>query len=195
MQKNFKAKLNNPQRVPASRYALFLFLAAAGCLADLFTKNLVFQRLGMPGESAPYWLISNYVGIETSLNTGALFGIGQNRVEILAIISIVALVGIILWFVFSKSGNDLFLTSTLGVITGGILGNLYDRLGLWAQPGPDGERFKAVRDWILFQYSDDWKWPNFNIADSLLVCGAAVLFFASMRADAKKQADSDAQDE
>jgi signal peptidase II len=38
-----------------------------------------------------------------------------------------------------------------------------------------------VRDWILWQANDRWRWPNFNIADSLLVIGAAVLFFHALR--------------
>ena len=63
----------------------------------------------------------------------------------------------------------------------GVLGNLYDRLGMhgetWPVPDPRaGETVYAVRDWILWQASDAWRWTNFNIADSLLVVGAAVLF-------------------
>jgi signal peptidase II len=38
----------------------------------------------------------------------------------------------------------------------------------------------AVRDWILWQASDEWRWPNFNIADSCLVVGAAVLFLHAL---------------
>ena len=63
----------------------------------------------------------------------------------------------------------------------GILGNLYDRVGL---PGLKwnvandlhkiGDPVFAVRDWILVKFGN-WPWPNFNIADSLLVCGALLL--------------------
>ena len=38
-----------------------------------------------------------------------------------------------------------------------------------------GETVYAVRDWILVQWNDRWRWPNFNIADALLVVGAGVL--------------------
>ena len=67
---------------------------------------------------------------------------------------------------------------SLGMVMAGILGNLYDRLGLsndsWYGPGNTAPgAVHAVRDWILWQASDNWRWPNFNIADSLLVCGAA----------------------
>ena len=43
-----------------------------------------------------------------------------------------------------------------------------------------GERIYAVRDWILWQANNEWRWPNFNIADSLLVCGAAIMFFHAL---------------
>ena len=64
-------------------------------------------------------------------------------------------------------------------MTGGIFGNLYDRVGLGFTPGfPEGIRTN-VRDWVLFRLEgvpmfDPW--PNFNIADSVLVAGAIMLF-------------------
>ncbi|MFC1758553.1 signal peptidase II [Planctomycetota bacterium] len=155
---------------------LFLTIASVGCLTDLLTKHWMFDWLGMPGNGGAYWVIENYVGFETALNDGALFGQFAGRVQYLAIFSIAALIGIICWFVFARIGHDLPMTWTLGMITGGILGNLYDRLGLWSQVGQ-----QAVRDWILFQYSSEWKWPNFNIADALLVCGAGMLLVLSWR--------------
>jgi signal peptidase II len=45
-------------------------------------------------------------------------------------------------------------------------------------PQRAGETVYAVRDWIL-QVSDQWVWPNFNIADALLVVGASFLFIRS----------------
>ena len=70
------------------------------------------------------------------------------------------------------------------MVTGGILGNLYDRLGLWSTAA---DRVHAVRDWILISYGGydlpvlGHSWPNFNIADSLLVCGAGMLFWHAFR--------------
>ena len=46
--------------------------------------------------------------------------------------------------------------------------------------GVPGEWHNSVRDWILFRYHD-YTWPNFNIADSLMVCGALVLLWQGMR--------------
>ena len=80
----------------------------------------------------------------------------------------------------------------LAMITGGILGNLYDRLGLpglvWP-PGtghPAGEPVFAVRDWLHFKVDGLVDWPIFNIADSLLVCGAALLVWHALRSPARR---------
>lgn len=177
------------QIVPASRYVLFVVIAAIGCYVDLATKRLVFQWRGLPGEQPIWWIWPNVFGIETSLNTGALFGLGTDRVLLFAFLSGVALVGIMIWFVFGRIGTDLPLTVVFGCITAGIMGNLYDRLGLWSATILDGERIHAVRDWIRFSVGE-FVWPNFNIADSLLVCSAAFLIWRSFSAPAHAAAGS-----
>jgi signal peptidase II len=170
--------------VPASRYALFSLLAVLGCLADLASKNWVFAKLGPP-HGATWWLIEDICGFQTSLNEGALFGMGQGKVWLFASLSVVAAVAIVYWLFVARAARDRLLTVALGLVTGGIFGNLYDRLGLWTMPGRDGVRFHAVRDFILFQYHD-WVWPNFNVADSLLVCGAAILVWHAYRSEGEK---------
>jgi signal peptidase II len=168
--------------VPTSRYAVFLLLAALGCLADLATKKLVFNWLGPPQQQGPWWLIKDICGFQTSLNEGALFGMGQGKVWLFASLSVVASVAIVYWLFVVAAARDRWLTVALGLVEGGIFGNLYDRLGLWAMPGRPNQRFYAVRDFILFQYRD-WVWPNFNVADSLLVCGAALLVWHAFRTE------------
>ena len=162
----------------ASRYGWFLGLALVGCAADLVTKALVFDRMGPPnGFENIHWLVEGYVGIETALNQGALFGLGHGMVWLFATMSFVALAGIAYWLIRRGAIDDWLLTLTLGIVTGGILGNLYDRLGIWSD-----FQVYAVRDWIRLSYAyDDYVWPNFNIADSLLVCGAGLLVWHSFR--------------
>ena len=128
-------------------------------------------------------------GIETSLNTGALFGLGNDRVLWFAALSAVAFVGIVIWFVVGRVGRDLGLTVVLGCITAGILGNLYDRLGLWSIDDQGRPQIFAVRDWIRFSYGT-YVWPNFNIADALLVCSAAYLIWNSFRVPASPKSSS-----
>ena len=69
------------------------------------------------------------------------------------------------------------------------MGNLYDRLGLSGLEWPGdalhepGTPVYAVRDWIHFKLDGLVDWPIFNLADSLLVCGACLLVWHAVRAD------------
>ena len=159
---------------PASRITLFAVLSVVGCAADLITKQVVFQWRGLPRPNNEWWLWEPYVGIETAVNIGALFGMGSGYGHLFAILSIVAAIGIVVWLFRYGAASDQWLTVALSLVMGGIFGNLYDRLGLWWSPGLPLEWKTGVRDWILFRYGD-FTWPNFNIADSLLVCGAIML--------------------
>lgn len=158
------------------QYTVFALLMAAGTAADLLSKQWVFAWRGLPQQMPPWWLIEPYVGIETAVNQGALFGMGQGKGWLFAILSIVALIGICVWLFVFKAAESRWLLIAMGLVTGGIIGNLYDRLGIPALPG---ELHGGVRDWILFRY-EEYVWPNFNIADSLLVVGAVMLGIHSL---------------
>lgn len=166
--------------VPKSRYLLFGCLAVIGAAMDLWTKQVIFAWRGLPGQRDVYWVIEGYFGVETAVNIGAVFGIGAGKGMMFAAISVIALLGIVLWLFLFKAAESAWLTFALGCITGGIFGNLYDRLGFWWQPGYPIQWKSGVRDWILWQASDAWRWPNFNIADSLLVTGAIMLVVQSI---------------
>lgn len=167
---------------------LFGMMAVFGAIADLWTKQFVFRWLGLPGQKEPWWLIPDYVGIETAVNIGALFGMGAGYGWFFAGLSVVACIGILIWLFRYRAINDHWLAFAMGCVTAGILGNLYDRVGLWYRPGMPLEWQSGVRDWILFRYGE-FTWPNFNIADSLLVCGAIMLAWHSFRtAPAQHQA-------
>jgi signal peptidase II len=157
---------------------LFLALAVIGCTADLWTKSLAFSRLGLPGEGDIHWIIKGYFGFETAVNPGALFGMGAGWGWMFAALSLVATVGLLLWLARWKAIGSLWLVVALGLVQGGIVGNLYDRLGLWNPPTHVPAWRSGVRDWIRISYGQ-YVWPNFNIADSLLVCGACMLAWHS----------------
>jgi len=118
--------------------------------------------------------------LTTSLNDGALFGIGKGFVAGFAALSVAAAIFVLYWLFYAGAARDWMLTLTLGLITAGIFGNLYDRLGLH-HLSSQGERVFAVRDWLHFKIDGLVDWPIFNIADSLLVCGAALLIWHAMR--------------
>jgi signal peptidase II len=128
---------------------------------------------------SPHWWIDGVFGIQTSTNPGALFGMGSGYSWLFALFSVAAFIGILTWIFLYGGLRDRWLTFSLGLICGGILGNLYDRVGLGYLPTYPSEIKNNVRDWILFRlegvrFFDPW--PNFNIADACLVCGAIMLF-------------------
>ncbi len=127
-------------------------------------NGLLYQLRTLSGERIP------------EVNRGALFGIGNGDGNeeglnwLFAFISVTAAVAIICFSSRPTIVRDRFLSPALGLILGGTLGNLYDRLV-----------FHGVRDFLHWYKFIDW--PVFNIADSCLVVGACVLlahsFFAS----------------
>ena len=58
------------------RWLAYFAIAVGGTAVDLWTKQAVFTSRGLPGEQPPWWLIEPYMGIETAVNPGALFGMG-----------------------------------------------------------------------------------------------------------------------
>lgn len=188
---------NNPAApvyLPASRYITFFALAVGGTAADLYSKWLVFKNLGMPGEFHPaapsnspmpavWWLWDGVFGFQTSLNEGALFGMGQGQIPLFTTVSLIALVLIYFWLFWFRAAQSWLCTIVCAMFTAGILGNLYDRIGLpgliWNYSNDlhqVGQPVYAVRDWILVMLGSQ-PWPNFNIADSLMVVGTAIMCF------------------
>jgi signal peptidase II len=166
--------------VPLNRYIVFFSIAIAGCAVDLATKNWIFNRLGM-SEGQIEWVWKGVLGLRTDVNRGALFGMGQGLTPLFAALSAAAVLGILFWLFYAGAARDWLLSIALGCVTAGILGNLYDRLGLHGEVWPyatqfhkAGEPVRAVRDWIVVMIGR-YQWPAFNVADSLLVCGALLL--------------------
>lgn len=186
-------------KLPVNRYVVFAAIATLGCACDLISKHAVFDWLGVApdflaasdaatvdrwrGDSSLghlWWLWPNRLGIQTSINTGALFGMGAGWWWLFACLSVIAFFGILTWLFIFRAAKDRWLNVALAFVSGGILGNLFDRLGLWDGAGLKPEFQHGVRDWILFVWPEVKlrifnPWPNFNIADSLLVTGAIML--------------------
>lgn len=167
----------------------FLVVAGAAVVSDLVTKHLAFAGLGMPGTGRRVIFVPGVFTLETNLNEGALFGIGQGLSWLFAAVSVAALVGILAMLARPGVRDSLWLLSALALISGGILGNLYDRLGLpglrWHAPAERiGEAVHAVRDWIHVTVPGVIDWPIFNLADSWLVIGAGMLLVTSFRSPA-----------
>ena len=172
------------QRANVMTWTVFTTLVTLTTAADLITKALAFKNLGMPGTSPGWTVVNNMLWYRTSLNEGALFGLGQGMGWFFISVSVAALIGILITVSWLRIRNDAVLLVALACITGGILGNLYDRLGIpslrWHAPlSRQGEPVFAVRDWIHFRLEGIIDWPIFNLADSFLVFGAGLLLLLS----------------
>jgi len=158
------------RRVPA------LVLAAAVLVADLVSKQLVFSWFNSRGvsEGQVVWLVGDWFGAAHVMNPGVTGGMGSFLgATFLAVFTAVAAIGIALYLVFPK-GHDRWTLVALGLILGVAVGNLYDRV-----------LFGEVRDFIDVWPRLDWPawlhhWPTFNIADSGIVAGVAMLVFHSL---------------
>lgn len=157
-----------------SRAALarFLIPAATGVAADLLTKWWAFSALGyyVDGqlrtrvvEAIPGWL-----HFEVTTNRGAVFGMGQGGVPVFLVISILA-VGFLL-YLFAASGSQRLQQVLLGVLLAGVLGNMYDRLVF----GHVRDMIHILPRWGVFPWI-------FNLADSLLCVGVAVMLAQGFR--------------
>ena len=136
------------------RDLLFLSLAAAVIAFDQLTKHLVRAYID-PGDTFPEDWAVRLVNVS---NTGAAFGILQNQGAFLVITSFVGVVAILLYYLYPPF--DYWpMTAALALVLGGAIGNLSDRV-----------RLGEVTDFIDFPH-----YPAFNVADSSIVVGVAIL--------------------
>ena len=144
------------------------FFISAVCILilDQVTKYIIIEKLPI---NSSIEVISGFFYITHVKNSGAAFGLFQDSIRTLTIISIVAIVLIIILKIMLKL-NYAFYNVSLGFILGGALGNLIDRYFV-------GE----VTDFINFTF-----WPVFNIADSFLIIGFCLIIILILREYFKK---------
>ena len=139
--------------------------AAAIVLADRLTELWMLDAFA-PAERLP---VTGFFNLVLVFNKGAAFsflaGASGWQTPVFAAISGVAAV-VITVLILRNPGNRM-LCAALGLILGGALGNLWDRL-LWGH----------VVDFLDF-YAAGWHWPAFNVADSAISVGAALLILES----------------
>ena len=154
----------------------YLAIATITLLLDQLSKWSALSNLqmGVPEPVLPFmnWLLL--------FNPGAAFsflaqGSGWQRwfFTILGLAACIYII-VLLW----KNQSDKLLCWALSLILGGALGNVLDRL-----------MYGAVVDFIDLHYSN-WHWPAFNIADSAICIGAALIIWGELRKSFGKSAQS-----
>ena len=168
------------KHVPLNRVLLYGSLTVSAAATDLISKEFVFRRFGV--HNGGEWLVDTWLKFRlfTSLNRGALWGVGQGFALGFAALSVIALAGILYWLFARGACRSAWLTTALGLVSGGTLGNLYDRLGIHGLKEPEtSEAILAVRDFLDVRLGS-FDWAIFNVADICLVTGAIMLMLQSM---------------
>jgi signal peptidase II len=145
-----------------AQWIALLAVAVAAFVADQVTKQVVARALEV-GETAD--LVGPF-SLHHVQNSGIAFGLFASRTTIVIAVTAIA-VGWMLWF-FARTGRrHPVLPVALGLVLGGSLANLIDRV-----------RLGHVTDFL-----DLDAWPAFNLADTFIVVGVAILFGALVLAD------------
>ncbi len=145
------------------RLVLFAVVAVAALGLDIVSKVLVAANLD---EHPPVRLLGGAIYLVETRNSGAAFALGTGATAVLTVVAL-AVVAIILRT--ARRMYSIGWAVALGLILGGALGNIVDRL--FREPGVGRGH---VVDWISLFASDGHIWPIFNLADSAIVCGAVL---------------------
>jgi signal peptidase II len=137
-------------------------VAGAAIAADQATKAIVSSSLAL-GESAE---VAGPLSIHHVQNSGIAFGLFPTATLGVIVLTSVAVTWMLVFFARS-GGRHPILPVALGLLLGGSLSNLVDRV-----------RLGHVTDFLDFRF-----WPAFNLADAFIVAGVAVLIGALLLAD------------
>ncbi|NLE94898.1 MAG: signal peptidase II [Dehalococcoidia bacterium] len=153
-----------------SSAAVALALLTVAVVADQLTKAWVRTTFHV-GESLH---IGGPVNLTYVENAGAVFGIGQGYFVIPTIATVLILIALPLIIRHLKARCGYMLTkleaACVGLIAGGAVGNLIDRLTR-----------SAVTDFVDIELFPDFHWPAFNVADSCVVVATIMLFIVLVR--------------
>ncbi len=148
-------------RVAATRLGA---VAGVVVVLDQVSKLVALDRL-LPGT--PVSVVDGLVALTLVMNPGLAFGLLAGVPAgwrwIVALLSLVALVVLVRVAVRVLPAGSWLDHGTVGLIFGGAVGNLIDRA-----------RFGAVVDFVDVYYRG-WHWPAFNVADSAITVGVALL--------------------
>jgi signal peptidase II len=156
------------------RMAVIAFVVFA---LDQLTKWVVLQFLGPTQERV---VIDGFFKFVHWANTGAAWSLFTDRNKLLAFVSLVALVGLFIWRHHFDTKTIMGQIS-LGLIFGGIIGNLFDRLHPARQHVIDFLRF-----YLYQRNGGEIGFPAFNVADSAICLGVGLLIIISWMQESTK---------
>ncbi len=161
----------------ATRPSWPIFLGLAGLILtlDQLTKAWLVSFL-QPGRSVD--VLGDYVRLVHSQNDGGLFGLFRGQALVFGLVSMVVIALIVLYH--ARAGGGRYLSITLGLLLGGALGNLVDRI-----------RLGYVVDFVDAGLGD-LRWYTFNAADAGISFSLLLLLAASIWPQVARRPASDA---
>jgi signal peptidase II len=149
---------------PRAHWLVFFGIAGAVVVLDQLAKAWLVS--GMAPGDAPVQVIGDWVRLVFSQNSGALFGLFRDSAILFGLVSL-GVIGLIVAY-HGRSGRSIYLSIALGLLLGGAVGNLVDRL-----------RLGYVVDFIDIGIGD-WRFYTFNLADSAITCSILLLIGAAL---------------
>ncbi len=144
-----------------------LIIALIVAALDLASKNLVFSFLDSFNLERPELEITGFFNLVKVWNNGVSFGMLHNLTGgkyLILTINLLILVALLVWL---YRNQIIYLTIAIGLIIGGAVGNIIDRI-----------INNAVADFLDF-YIGKYHWPAFNLADSSVFLGVILLLLES----------------
>jgi signal peptidase II len=146
---------------PRRNIGLAVGVVVAVLVADQLSKLWILEHFSAVGQSMH---VTDFFDIVLVANHGVSFGLFNNGAAINAIIfSLLAAIIVIALVVWLFRGPGAALSAAIGLVIGGAIGNVVDRL-----------RLGAVVDFLDFHLGT-WHWPAFNVADAAICIGVGLM--------------------
>jgi len=149
-----------------------LAVAVIVFILDQFTKSLVLQNVALYSSWEPIPALGRLIKISHTSNPGAAFGLFTGGGNVFMVVAAVVAFAIG-YYVITYPNLPGLVRLSLGMMMGGALGNMWDRI-----------LHGSVTDFIAIGF-----WPIFNIADSSIVIGVTILAFWMWQEDMKEQSE------
>lgn len=166
-----------PTRPRTSRWPLYIALAVAIPVVDQIVKAWIVGTLEI---GRPVDIVGDSIRLVLVHNTGGLFGLLSGQAPIFAVVSL-GVIALIVWYE-SQVGQSLLATLALGLLTGGAIGNLIDRI-----------RLGFVVDFVDMGLGA-WRWYTYNVADASISTSIVLLLILAFWPERTRTADLPAGD-
>ncbi len=142
-------------------------------VADQVTKGLILDFFNGAGVGGSRAVIPGFFSLTYVRNRGGAFGLLADLPgiwgQLFFVVFALGTVALLAWMLRNTPVEDLVQRLALTLVIGGAAGNLYDRI-----------RYGEVIDFLDVYYRS-WHWPAFNVADSAITVGVALLVIATLR--------------